>query len=616
MLKTRNSGELRAMDAGQSVTLAGWVHRRRDHGGLIFIDLRDTTGYAQVVFDPRTSPDAYVVADGCRNEYVLQIEGEVALRPEGSTNATLATGEIEVKAGAASVLAESETPPFGINDDSAVEELLRLRYRYLDLRRQRMHDNLRLRSRVAQHIREFLGRRDFVEIETPMLAASTPEGARDYLVPSRVHPGSFYALPQSPQQYKQLLMVAGFERYFQIAHCLRDEDLRADRQPEHTQLDLEMSFVEESDILDLQEELYVSLFTTLRPALKVPRPFPRLRHEDVVNRYGTDKPDLRFGLELADLSDLVASSEFGVFRSTVEAGGIVKGIAAPGGAEFSRRQIDELTDFVKQYGARGLVSIALLGDPRTLSDDQLRSPVARYLDVGAVKEMAVRLGAEAGDLLLIVADSPKMANQALDALRRELARRLDLADPDTRLFLQVVDFPLLAWNEDEDRWEPEHHPFTAPREEDLDLLDSAPGDARARHYDLVCNGWELGSGSIRIHRPDVQARIFKLLEISDEEARTRFGHMLEAFTYGAPPHGGFGHGLDRVVAILAGEPDIREVIAFPKTKSASDPMTGAPSSVSSKQLEELHIAVVGVENGGGAGQSTDKRPEPASVRSS
>jgi aspartyl-tRNA synthetase len=592
VLKTRNSGELRAEDAGQCVTLAGWVHRRRDHGGLIFIDLRDNTGYAQVVFDPKASGEAYEAADQCRPEYVLQVEGEVSRRPAGSENPQIATGDIEVKAARAVILATSETPPFEINEETNVEELLRLRYRYLDLRRERMHENLKLRSRVAQYMRSFLAERDFVEIETPMLAASTPEGARDYLVPSRNQPGKFYALPQSPQQYKQLLMVAGFERYFQIAHCLRDEDLRGDRQPEHTQLDLEMSFVEEEDILSLQEELYAGMFKTLRPELDTPMPFPRFKYEEVMQRYGTDKPDLRYGLELSDFSDLATKTDFGVFKSVVEAGGIVKGLSAPGGAEFSRKQIDDLTEFVKQYGAKGLVSIAILGEPAALSDDQIRSPVAKYLTLPVISEMAARAGSKQGDLLLIVADQPKVTHLALDGLRRELARRLDLADPTKRIFLQVVDFPLFAWNEDEERWEPEHHPFTAPREEDIETLESDPGNVRARHYDLVCNGWELGSGSIRIHRPDVQSRVFRLLGISEEDAKARFGHLLDAFSYGAPPHGGFGHGLDRIVAILAGEPDIREVMAFPKTKSAADPMTGAPSEVRPEQLEELGIRVV------------------------
>jgi aspartyl-tRNA synthetase len=591
LLKTTNSGDLRAKDAGQRVTLAGWVHRRRDHGGLIFIDLRDNSGYSQVVFDPKVAADAYKVADECRPEYVLQVEGEVARRPEGSENPQIATGEIEVKAACATILAESQTPPFEISEETNVGELERLRYRYLDLRRERMHENIKLRSRVAQYMRTYLAERDFVEIETPMLAASTPEGARDYLVPSRNQPGKFYALPQSPQQYKQLLMVAGFERYFQIAHCLRDEDLRGDRQPEHTQLDLEMSFVEEEDILTLQEELYSGMFKSLRPELDTPVPFPRFSYDEVMSRYGTDKPDLRYGLELADFTDLAAKTDFGVFKSAAGSGGIIKGLAVPGGAEFSRKQIDELTELVKQYGGKGLVSIAILGQPGSLSDDQVRSPVAKYLTLPVISEMATRAQAKQGDLLLVVADQPRVAHLALDGLRREVARRLDLADPTKRIFLQVVDFPLFAWNDEEKRWDPEHHPFTAPREQDIAILESDPGKVRARHYDLVCNGWELGSGSIRIHRPDVQSRVFRLLGISDEEARARFGHLLDAFTYGAPPHGGFGHGLDRIVAILAGEPDIREVMAFPKTKSAADPMTGAPSEVRPEQLKELGIEI-------------------------
>jgi aspartyl-tRNA synthetase len=591
VLKTRNSGELRAIDAGQAVILAGWVHRRRDHGGLIFIDLRDTTGYVQVVFDSKVSAEAYAVADRCRNEFVLRVEGQVGRRPSGSENPSIASGEVEVRAARAEILSEAQTPPFVINEETNVEELLRLKHRYLDLRRERMHENLKLRSRVAQYIRNFLAERGFVEVETPMLAASTPEGARDYLVPSRVQPGNFYALPQSPQQYKQLLMVAGFERYFQIAHCLRDEDLRADRQPEHTQLDLEMSFVEEEDILDLQQELYYGLFTTLRPELNVPYPFPRFKHAEVVDRFGTDKPDLRFGIELKDFSDLALQTDFGVFKTVVEKGGIVKGLCYPGGAELSRKQVDGLTEFVKQYGAQGLVSVAVLAGTSSTSEDDWRSPVGKYLTVPVMSEMARRAEAHTGDLLLVIADKARVANLALDGLRREIGGRLGIADPNSRLFLQVIDFPLFTWNDEEDRWESEHHPFTAPRPDHLDLLESDPGQVRSRHYDLVCNGWELGSGSIRIHRPDVQSRVFRLLKIGDEEAKARFGHMLEAFTYGAPPHGGFGHGLDRVVAILAGEPDIREVIAFPKTKTASDPMTGAPGPVKPEQLKELHIAL-------------------------
>ncbi len=594
MLKSHYCGTLRSEHAGQEVTLAGWVHRRRDHGGLIFLDLRDSTGIVQVVVNPQSAPQAHTAASEVRNEYVVQVQGRVTLRRPGTENAALPTGAVEVAAAALTVLNPAKTPPFYINEDSPVEELLRLRYRYLDLRRERMHDNLVLRHRATRFVREFLSDRGFIEVETPVLANPTPEGARDYLVPSRLSPGNFYALPQSPQQFKQILMVAGFEKYFQIARCLRDEDMRADRQPEFTQIDLEWSFIEQEDILRLMEELYTALVRELRPDAKMFSPFPRLTYAEAMARYGTDKPDIRYGLELADVSDIAAGSEFSIFRSVLAAGGQVRGLAVPGGAESTRKQIDELTALVQSIGAKGLVSMALTGsgslDSLTAAD--VRSPVGRYFGVEQVRALATRLGAGRGDLLLMVAGETKVVNASLDGLRREVARRLDLADPDTFGFCFVLDFPLLAWNEDLQWWEPEHHPFTAPRPEDIALLDSDPGRARAQHYDLACNGQELGSGSIRIHSRDLQEKIFSFFKISPEDARARFGHMLEAFEYGAPPHGGFGHGLDRVVALLAGERDIREVIAFPKTKSAADLMTGAPLPAGEDQLKLLHIAVV------------------------
>ncbi len=591
MLKTHACGALRPQHVGQEVTLAGWVHRRRDHGGLIFIDLRDHDGIVPVVFHPREGPEAFPVAEAARHEYVLQVQGVVARRPPGTENPHLPTGEVEVRARKAAILNPSRTPPFYVNEETEVEELLRLKYRYLDLRRQGMHQRIVFRHQVAQFIRRFLSERGFVEIETPILTVPTPEGARDYLVPSRLHPGRFYALPQSPQQFKQILMVAGFERYFQLARCFRDEDLRADRQPEFTQLDLEWSFVEEEDILSLIEELLCALAAALRPDLKVPRPFPRIPYEEALRRFGTDKPDLRFGLELHDFSDLLQDTQFLVFRQVLAQGGQVRGLCLPGGAELSRKQVDDLAHLVQGLGGKGLVSFALLTPPEALGPEGFRSPVAKHFSPQEVAAMARRAGAGPGDMLLLVADMPRVANRALDGLRRHLAYSRGLADPQTLAFCYVVDFPLLEWDEEEGRWYAVHHPFTSPKEEDLPLLESDPGRARARSYDLVCNGWELGGGSIRIHRRELQEKMFQLLGMRLEEARARFGHLLEALEYGAPPHGGIALGLDRLVAILCGQDDIREVIAFPKTKSATDPLTGAPAPADPAQLEELHISV-------------------------
>ena len=602
MLKSHYCGELRAGQAGESVTLAGWVHRRRDHGGLIFLDLRDSSGIVQVVVNPQGAAAAHAVASEARNEYVLQIRGKVTRRRAGTENTAMATGEIEVVAEAITSLNAARTPPFYINEESAVEELLRLRYRYLDLRRETMHDNIVLRSRVVHYIRSFLHDRDFIEVETPILANPTPEGARDYLVPSRVNPGTFYALPQSPQQFKQLLMVAGFERYFQIAKCFRDEDLRADRQPEFTQLDLEMSFVAQEDVLQLTEALYSGMSRELRPDLQMETPFPRLTYAECMRRFGTDKPDIRYGLELDDFTELVRNTEFAVFRGAVESGGSVEGICVPGGASFSRREIDELTETVKTMGARGLVSIAFEVEPRSATQEQIRSPVLKFLGLELAQAIGINAGAGAGDLVLIVAGGGGMpakepgsagrVKPALDTLRRTLAAKLNLADANTLAFLWVVDFPLFEWSDEEERWSPSHHLFTSVKPEDLPRLESDPGSALSNAYDLVCNGQEIGSGSIRIHDRSEQERILRLLKISEADARERFGHMLEAFEYGAPPHGGIAPGIDRTVALLAQETDIREVIAFPKTKSASDPMTGAPLPADPAALEVLKIRVI------------------------
>jgi len=581
MLRTHSCGELSKKHVGERVTLAGWVHRRRDHGGLVFIDLRDRAGVVQVVFNPEVSAEGQGVATKLRHEYVVKVTGEVAKRPPGTENPKLATGEIEVIAQQAQVLNPSKTPPFYINEDIEVDENLRLRYRYLDLRREKMKENIILRHRVIKFMRDFLDEKGFIEIETPILIKSTPEGARDYLVPSRIHPGRFYALPQSPQQLKQLLMVAGFERYFQIARCFRDEDQRADRQPEFTQLDLEMSFVDEEDILVLMEELFTSLVENVKPIMRVLKPFPRLSYYDAMERYGSDKPDLRYGLEIRDLSDIAGQSDFDVFRSALQEGGRVRGICAPGCANYSRRQLEELTEFVKAHGAKGLVTLPI-------AEEETKSVAARFLTREQIDEMAMRFGAKDGDILLIVAGKTKMVEEALGALRQEVAHRLELADPNLLAFGFILDYPLLERGEG-GRWEPMHHPFTAPRDEDIPLLDSAPERVYAKHYDLVCNGCELSSGSIRIHTRELQEKIFRLLGYSEEEVEQRFGHLLEAFEYGAPPHGGIAPGIDRVVMLLAGEETIREVIPFPKNQSAMDVMFDSPSPVSEEQLKELHL---------------------------
>jgi len=578
LLKTYSCGELNKEKVGAEVTLAGWVNRRRDHGGLIFIDLRDKEGIVQVVFNPDSSNQCHEIASEMRNEYVIRITGEVALRPTGTENPKLSTGDIEVLARNTEILNPSKTPPFYINEEAEVDENLRLRYRYLDLRRARMQKILLLRYQVVKFMRDFLDARGFIEVETPILIKSTPEGARDYLVPSRLRPGKFYALPQSPQQLKQLLMVAGVEKYFQIARCFRDEDTRADRQPEFTQLDLEMSFVEEKDIINLVEELFTTMVEAVKPEL----------------RLITDKPDLRFGLEIGDLSDIVAQSSFSIFSSAIASGGKVKGICAPGCADYTRSQLDELNKLVQSLGAEGLLTMSLGTSDGSLNDltiEMVRSVAAKFLTLDQIKEIARRLKAKLGDLLLIVAGKPKVVNTALAELRREMGHRLGLADSDLLAFAFIVDFPLLELNKKTDQWEPMHHPFTAPRDDDIQLLDSAPEKVRAKHYDMICNGYEVAGGSLRIYTSRLQMKIFNLLGYSDEEAEKRFGHLLEAFDYGAPPHGGIAPGIDRIVMLLAGEENIREVIAFPKTQEAVDLTFDAPSSVTEEQLAELHLCL-------------------------
>nr|HID14489.1 aspartate--tRNA ligase [Anaerolineae bacterium] len=586
MLKTHNCGELRSEHIGQEVTLAGWVNRRRDHGGLVFVDLRDRSGIVQVVANPDIAPEAHAAARQVRSEYVLQIKGVVQARPEGLANPDIPTGEIEVVAHELKILNPAKTPPFYIYDDRPVDEALRLKYRYLDLRRPRLQRNLILRHRVIKYMRDFLDARGFVEIETPILFKSTPEGARDYLVPSRLHPGKFYALPQSPQQLKQLLMVAGYERYFQIARCFRDEDQRGDRQPEFTQLDIEMSFVEREDVMTLTEALMIGIVETCSDRKLLFKPFPRLTYHEALRRFGTDRPDMRFGMELVDVSDLVAECGFRVFQDVVAMGGQVKGIRVPGCSTYSRRQIDELTEWVRKEGAKGLAWLALG------YEGEARSSFARFLTENEVAAIVERMEAESGDLLLFVADRPRVVNAALSGLRLELGERLGLRDHTVLAFCWVIDFPLFEWDEEEQRWDPSHHLFTAPVPEDVPLLETDPGAARGQQYDLVCNGEELAGGSIRIHQREVQERVFELIGLNVEEAQERFGHMLEAFEYGTPPHGGIAPGIDRLVMLLAGEPNIREVIAFPKTQQAADLMAGAPSPVEPKQLEELHIRVI------------------------
>jgi aspartyl-tRNA synthetase len=583
MYRSHTCGELRQEHVGHEVTLAGWVHRRRDHGPLIFVDLRDRYGITQVVFDS-ASPKVHAVAEESRSEYVIQVRGLVRSRPPEAHNPDLATGDIEVTALSASVLNPARTTPLYIAKEGGEDESLRLKYRYLDLRRERMQRNIILRHRVVKFMRDFLDIQSFLEIETPILIKSTPEGARDYLVPSRVHPGQFYALPQSPQQLKQLLMVAGFDRYFQIARCFRDEDLRADRQPEFTQLDVEMSFVDQNDVIHLIEQLFIELCAIVVPHKRVITPFRRLSYTEAMDRYGSDKPDLRYDLELVNLSDLLTSTPFNVFKGALESGGQVKGLRAPGCAGYSRKQIDELTDIARGGGAKGLAWAVIPAD-----GGEVRSSFAKFLGEGELQAIIARLGGQPGDLLLIVADRPGLVATTLDKLRREIAERLKLADPNVLNFSWMVDFPLFEWNPDENRWDAVHHPFTAPQDDDLPLMFSDPGKVRAKAYDIVLNGYEVGGGSIRIHRRDVQQQLFNLLGISQETALSQFGHMLEAFEYGAPPHGGIALGIDRIIMLLADESTIREIMAFPKTQQATDLMTNAPSDVDERQLRDLHI---------------------------
>ncbi len=583
--RTHTCGDLHTDDIGRQVTLAGWVNRRRDHGGLVFLDLRDRYGITQVICDPERSPQAHRVASELRSEYVVQVSGKVVSRLAGTENPNLSTGAIEVAGERIEILNSARTTPFPIADNISVDETLRLKYRYLDLRRPKMQGHMILRHRVVKVIRDYLDERGFLEIETPILMKSTPEGARDYLVPSRLYPGEFYALPQSPQQLKQLLMVAGLDRYFQIARCFRDEDQRSDRQPEFTQLDLEMAFVAEEDVMNLIEGLLIHLIERTSAKRIKTRPFPRLSYGEVMDRYGTDHPDLRFGLPLVEISDLARAGSFGVFQQALAAGGIVKGIRVPGAAGYTRREIDELTEFARILGAKGLVTLAIS------ATGEVKSVLTKYMAHEEVAAIIERLQAQNGDLLLFVADSAKVSNDVLFRLRVKLAERLQLIDPDELALCWVLDFPLLHFDEESQRYEAEHNPFSGMDEEHIERLHTDPLHIRAKQYDIICNGYEIGGGSVRINVAEIQRMVFSLMKMADEQIKEQFGHMLEAFEYGAPPHGGIALGLDRLVMLLASEESIREVIAFPKTQSAVDLLLGAPSPVDEKQLRELHLSL-------------------------
>ncbi len=584
MLKKHDCGNLRASDSGRTVTLAGWVHRRRDLGGLIFIDLRDRSGLVQITVNQDSSACA-AVAEKMRNEFVVRCEGRVQPRPEGMVNPNMPTGEIEVLAQSLEILNPAKPLPIPVDDDGyKTDESLRLKYRYLDLRRARLQKNILIRHRTVKFIRDYLDQQGFYEIETPIMIKATPEGARDYVVPSRVQPGKFYALPQSPQQLKQLLMVAGFERYFQIARCMRDEDLRGDRQPEFTQLDLEMSFVDREDVLGVVEGLVKGLIPAVAPHKRLFDPFPKLTYEETMARFGTDKPDMRFGMELADVTELFRDSEVRLFAEAARSGQIVKAIRAEGCASFSRKELEALTELVKGWGGKGLATLGW-------TSAGLKGSMAKSIGETHAAELVRRLGVSEGDLVCMVAETPATAGKVLGNLRLEFRDRLKLAPPDLLAFAWVVDFPMFEWDEESREWSFTHHPFTMPKEEHLNILESDPGSVLSNAYDLVCNGYELSSGSIRIHRRDVQSLIFKRLGYSEEEAYKRFGHMLEAFEFGAPPHGGMAPGIDRLVMLLADEPNIREVIAFPKTASGSDLMFDAPAEIEPRHLKELHLKI-------------------------
>ncbi|MEK3882726.1 aspartate--tRNA ligase [Paenibacillus sp. PL2-23] len=584
MQKTHNCGTLTKAEVGQTVTLNGWVQRRRDLGGVLFIDLRDRTGIVQIVFNPDFSGDALAIADRARSEYVLAVTGKVVERDPETYNANLATGEIEIRVTEIEVMNAAKTPPFPIEDGVEVDESLRLKYRYLDLRRPEMYKTLLLRSKSAKIFRDFLDDNGFLEVETPILTKSTPEGARDYLVPSRVHEGEFYALPQSPQIFKQLLMVGGVERYYQIARCFRDEDLRADRQPEFTQIDIETSFLTQDQLLGLMEQLTARLLRETS-GVELELPFQRITYADAMNKYGSDKPDLRFGLEIEDITDIVSSSDVKVFASVAASGGVVKALNAKGCASWSRKELDDLQPFAARYGGKGLAWI-------TVKDGEWRGPIVKFLKPEEIEALTARLGVEEGDLLTFSADKPKVVADVLGNLRLKLGRDLNLIDESKFKFAWVVDFPLVEWDEEAKRYVALHHPFTRPNDDDLHFFDTDPGQIRAQAYDLVLNGYEVGGGSMRIYKRDVQMQMFKALGFSPEEAQERFGFLLDAFEFGTPPHGGIAFGFDRLVMLLAGRTNLRETIAFPKTANATDLLCDAPSEVELSQLEQLHIRTV------------------------
>ncbi|MFN8593944.1 MAG: aspartate--tRNA ligase [Thermomicrobiales bacterium] len=577
-------GSLRANDVGQNVTLRGWVNRRRDLGGLVFIDLRDRYGITQVVFNPEIAPEAHAAASDTRGEFVLELSGIVRERPEGTRNPKLATGDIEVEGHQVKVLNGAKTPPFEVSQTTDVDESVRLRHRYVDLRRTRMQRNLILRHAIVRFMREFLSDRGFVEVETPLLIKSTPEGARDFLVPSSGFPGNFYALPQSPQQMKQLLMVAGLDRYFQIARCFRDEPQRADRQPEFTQLDIEMAFVDQTDVTGLIEDLYTELVERFSHKRILAKPFPRLTYQEAMDRFGSDRPDIRFGLELQDVTEAFRDTTFRAFAQTLADGGVIKAIVVPGCAAYTRRQLEELIEIATRGGARGLAHFAV-------ESDGVKSPIAKFLDERELAAITTAIGAKDGDLVLAVADKPAVVAKTLSSLRGEFGTRLGLADPDVFALCWIYEFPLLEWNEEEERWEATHNPFSGFLAEDALLLDSAPGQVRAKQYDLVGNGNELGGGSVRNHRRADQEKMFSLMGYSAEDVAIRFGALLDALDYGAPPHGGIAMGVDRIVMLLADEENIREVIAFPKNQRGLDLMFQAPDAVGLDQLDDLALSI-------------------------
>ncbi|MBP9718487.1 aspartate--tRNA ligase [Candidatus Gracilibacteria bacterium] len=586
MYRSHTCNQLRKKDTGTKVTLAGWVKTRRDHGGLIFIDLRDRYGFTQIVSDPERFPEAHKILEGVRSEYVLQITGVVRERPQGQYNEKVTTGEIEIVVENTVILNESKTPPFPIDSDSSVNEEMRLKYRYLDLRGERLKHNMEMRHNVIKFIRDFLSQEEFLEIETPILIKGTPEGSREFLVPSRLHPGTFYVLPQSPQQLKQLSMVAGLDRYFQIARCFRDEDQRGDRQPEFTQLDMEMSFVDEEDVMSVNERLMIALCEALAKDKKLlNKPFPRMTWHEAMSRYGSDKPDIRFEMEIQDASDIVKESGFKVFKDVVAKGGVVKMLRVPGAAaKFSRSKIDELEAKAKTYGAKGLAYIVV-------EEQGLKSPILKFLSETEQKQLIEKSGAQVGDIVFFTADEFVTACTSLGNVRLACADEFNLRDPNIFAFLWVIDFPMFEWSKEDNALTAAHHPFCSIKLEDVHYLEKEPMKARAKAYDFVLNGVEVGGGSIRIHKPELQAQIFNILGISQEDAQRRFGHMLEAFTYGAPPHGGIAWGLDRLVMIFCNEPNIREVIAFPKDQKARDLMLDAPSTIPEKQIEEMNIRV-------------------------